>query len=64
MTIYCKDCKHVRNRIGDATWWECELTKTVRLTDGKERYDPCSMTRATVGQCGPDAKWFTARVDG
>ena len=58
---FCKDCKHVRNPQDDQTWWKCDLTKTIRLTDGSTRYEQCSITRLTLSACGEAARWFEAK---
>ena len=61
MPIYCKDCKHVRNRTEAQTWWQCALTKTIRMTDGGENYELCSIARCVPAQCGIEARWFEQR---
>jgi hypothetical protein len=71
VTVFCKDCKHVRNttRLDEntgqvikvaAAWWQCGVQTKINPVDATESLADCGFMRTFGGGCGPEGKLFEA----
>lgn len=66
-TRYCRDCKHCAKDNLPAPGWRCVSPKNVAKVSpvtGETTYDLtyCVSHREGPNGCGPNGKWFEARV--